>query len=74
MNEELSLQLEAAPVIVNPDGDGGYIVAVITDEALLAAAQEIADENNWNEIERDGLYEAVVALIDRLKPSTEEKV
>lgn len=67
---ELLRQLEAAPVIVNPDGDGGYIVTPIEDDALLAVAQEMAHENDWNDDERDGLYRAMCEFISRLGADT----
>lgn len=70
MSKELLRQLEAAPVVVNPDGEGGYIVTPIEDDALLAVAQEMADENGWNDDERDGLYRAMCEFIGRLGADT----
>ena len=63
---DLLTQLEAAPVIVNPDGDGGYIVTPIEDDVLLAVATEMSDANNWLPTERDNLYEALCDAISRI--------
>ena len=66
----LLTQLEAAPVIVNPDGDGGYIVTPIEDDVLLAVANEMSDDNNWLPTERDNLYEALCDAISRIGEPT----
>ncbi|KKL11225.1 hypothetical protein LCGC14_2547970 [marine sediment metagenome] len=63
---DLLRQLEAAPVLVNPDGDGGYIVTPIEDDVLLSVAQKMADDNNWSTDERDNLYEAMCDFLAEL--------
>jgi len=61
---ELLRALEAAPVLVNSDGDGGYTVHPITDEAVMAAAQQTADDNDWNDDEAAGLYGAIIRTLE----------
>ena len=64
---DLLRQLEAAPVLVNPDGDGGYIVTPIEDDVLLSVAQKMADDNNWPDDERDNLYEAMCEFLSGME-------
>lgn len=58
--------IEGAPSIIQPDGEGGAIFALVTDEAILKVVNRIVEENNWNEEERQGLYEAVLGVLDEL--------
>ena len=66
---DLPTREEAAPVIVNPDGDGGYIVTPIEDDVLLSVAQKMADDNNWSDDERDNLYEAMCEFLSGMERS-----
>jgi len=58
---------EGAPTLIQPDGNGGVTYTLITDEAITAAAQSVCDKNGWNDEEREGLYEAVIDVLDTLE-------
>lgn len=58
--------IEGAPSIIQPDGNGGVIFALVTDEAVLKVVDRIVEENNWNDEERQNLYEAVLSVLDEL--------
>lgn len=64
--EALLRDLEAAPVIVNPDGNDGYIVTVIEDEVLGRVADRMAARNGWSDAEAKNLYVAMCEFISEL--------
>lgn len=58
--------MEGAPSIIQPDGEGGVIFALVTDEAILKVVDRIVEENNWNDEERTNLYHAVIDVLGEL--------
>lgn len=65
---EASMGIQAAPLFIYPDDQGGYVSVIVDDADLVAVATQMAEANNWNDEERDGLYEAMCDFMALLAP------
>lgn len=59
--------IEGAPTLVLPDGEGGATFHLVTDDELHSVATEMAELNNWNDEERQNLYEAMTNFIELIR-------